>query len=131
MLSVNMFLVDSLFPGSSIRGISRGLPGPPGLHGTSVSAVFVSRTGGNLGHVMAHEIGHFIGLFHTTELSGDVDPIEDTPSCERTTIRRSPRSCPDQGYVMFPLADLVQAQWSPGQEYVWKANPLVQYREPE
>jgi len=40
------------------------------------------------GRVIAHETGHFLGLFHTSELDGTVlDPIDDTPICgpERDT----------------------------------------------
>jgi hypothetical protein len=34
------------------------------------------------GRVIAHETGHFLGLFHTSELDGTVlDPIDDTPIC--------------------------------------------------
>jgi hypothetical protein len=32
--------------------------------------------------VLMHEIGHFLGLFHTSESSGVVlDPLTDTPEC--------------------------------------------------
>lgn len=41
-----------------------------------------------LGTVIAHEAGHFLGLFHTSEADGTVvEPLDDTPECgpERDT----------------------------------------------
>ena len=36
--------------------------------------------GERMGRVMAHEAGHFLGLFHTVErVSGVVDSLSDTP----------------------------------------------------
>jgi hypothetical protein len=33
-------------------------------------------------YIAAHETGHFLGLFHTTEMEGaDFDPISDTGKC--------------------------------------------------
>lgn len=71
-------------------GISGGAPGPQGLHGTlgsgiAISASLLRRHIDMLGNVLAHEIGHFLGLFHTTEINGAVlDPFPDTPVCPRT-----------------------------------------------
>ena len=74
-------------------GIAAGTPGPNGVSGTAASAVMVSvdtHLDGQgqallttlMGETLAHELGHQIGLFHTTEAEGDVhDPIDDTPEC--------------------------------------------------
>jgi hypothetical protein len=81
-------------------GYSMGLPGPY-AHNRGTSAVLVSTelyTGGNdlldadgLASSLAHEIGHFLGLYHTSERNGrDNDPIADTPECE------SEFSCTDE-----------------------------------
>ena len=74
-------------------GIAAGIPGPNGVPGTAASAVMISvdthldYDGVTLltdlmGETMAHEAGHQIGLFHTSEDTGlDFDPISDTPEC--------------------------------------------------
>jgi hypothetical protein len=73
-------------------GYSMGLPGPY-AHDRGTSAVMVSTelySGGNgeldapgLASSLAHEIGHYLGLYHTSERNGsNHDPISDTPECE-------------------------------------------------
>ncbi len=73
-------------------GYSMGLPGPYAAN-RGTSAVLVSTElfadgdgsldADGLASSLAHEIGHFMGLYHTSERSGnDHDPIEDTPECE-------------------------------------------------
>jgi hypothetical protein len=51
-------------------------------------------------YIAAHETGHFLGLFHTTESSGDYfDPIADTAKCPcmncSTTTDRAKCTKPD------------------------------------
>jgi hypothetical protein len=72
------------FPGGMVAGISGGLPGAPGRVGTVGSgvAVGVDVVGMNpqtIAHVMAHEGGHWLGLFHTSEVTGTEDQHPETP----------------------------------------------------
>jgi hypothetical protein len=76
-------------------GIAGGVPGPPLFQGTASSGVAVSLsayyayTGDNADYgiaitagTMSHEAGHYLGLFHVTEQSGDYhDALTDTPEC--------------------------------------------------
>lgn len=79
--SVNVFIVEAL---DYTRGHAGGIPGPPGLAHTRASGIVIqtpARLGGH-GDLLVHELGHFLGLRHTSELAeGITDPIMDTPEC--------------------------------------------------
>lgn len=80
---INVFLVSDM---GSYIGISGGIPGVLGVHGSSRSGVAVAVDMlGDLSDadlVLMHEIAHYMGLFHTSESSGFVlDPLSDTPEC--------------------------------------------------
>jgi hypothetical protein len=88
---INFFFVQG-FNGYSLLGKAGGIPGPPLLHGSYHSGVVVSMTdyywyGANkaaakVSETMAHELGHQLGLYHTTESDGSYhDPLSDTPQC--------------------------------------------------
>ena len=106
--TMNVFLVQGLrdangTSGGTVVGIDGTIPGPSSYNGTVQSGAVVSAAdlfkkatgtscsgGMNLGgcgadsvaYIAAHESGHFLGLFHTTEQQGDVfDTLSDTPKC--------------------------------------------------
>jgi hypothetical protein len=86
-----LFVQDFNEPGT--LGIAAAVPGPNGIPGTAGSGVMVSidtHLDGDgttlltdlMGETMAHEVGHQIGLFHTSEDTGlEFDGIADTPEC--------------------------------------------------
>jgi hypothetical protein len=81
--SVSWFFVREV---EGALGIAGGIPGAQALPGTEASGLAVSSDllAGDieLGSVLVHETGHFLGLFHTSELDGTVlDPFDDTPAC--------------------------------------------------
>jgi hypothetical protein len=88
---LNIFFVRHI-GGGGVLGIAGGIPGPQIIQGTAHSGVAINMLGGfslltrdflrMQGATMAHELGHVLGLFHTTESEGrNFDPIADTPQC--------------------------------------------------
>ena len=107
---VNVFLADDLIApaigqGFVVAGVDGSIPGPSGFPGTVNSGAIVGlenfefeqfagacSAGGppNLtacgtdrtAYITAHEIGHWLGLFHVTEAEGTFfDPLSDTSVC--------------------------------------------------
>jgi hypothetical protein len=118
---LNLFLVDEIFyydsqgnKKSDIVGMDGTIPGPSTFGGTIASGMVVSLhdfgvenpTGAcglaapvDIGccgddvvaYIAAHEAGHFMGLFHTTEEDGwFFDPIGDTATCSCSACKSSP-----------------------------------------
>ena len=85
--ALHVFLVDQIvFPGGMVAGgTSSAIPGVPSVPGLTPGGVAVALSGlDSLGFsgIMAHEAGHALGLFHTTEKDGQLhDPLADTPEC--------------------------------------------------
>lgn len=77
------------------------------------------------GLVISHEIGHFLGLWHTDENDGSLhDPIDDTPLCDKAGEILTPAACPVQSkYLMFwsPKGGTVTA----GQSKVVRLSPAL------
>lgn len=135
---VQSFMIDDI-PG--LVGFSGALPGAPGLSGHGMQGLtFASFMLGTdnimLGTIIAHEIGHFLGLRHTTEVlhnqdtplakqyqqrTGTTDPLMDTPEC--ADLLANPYACPDASNLMFPLtpptpAQAIKSSLTPEQNFV-------------
>jgi hypothetical protein len=175
--TMNLFLVQSLRSadatgGATVVGIDGTIPGPSSLNGTVHSGAVVSAadlftasqqscgTGVNIAgcgpdrvaYIAAHETGHFLGLFHTTEQEGaDFDPLTDTAKCPCTACS-SPTDRPNCGsssvaapfiaadrcvslpacgggdnlMFWFLEAGIWRAVITPQQAQVMRLNPLVQ-----
>ena len=75
--------------GADVGGIAGGTPVAFGMHGTPGSGIVIATdmylgadAPTQLGRTLAHELGHALGLFHTSEVDGlVVDPLPDTPAC--------------------------------------------------
>tara|TARA_R110002072_G_scaffold89232_4_gene199976 strand:+ start:108546 stop:110273 length:1728 start_codon:yes stop_codon:yes gene_type:complete len=94
---VNLFFVESFSGagGGSLLGLAGGIPGPQGLVSTAngvlvnatatftaVNLPFWART---TAEIAFHEMGHYLGLYHTTEQTLNAfDVLTDTPECTDT-----------------------------------------------
>ena len=87
---VSLFLLDKIDPrvqGGEPYAEAGGVPGPPGMLGSAGSGIaFAARMmlgdPTAFGRTLAHEIAHYLGLFHTSEQDGRVlDNLDDTPEC--------------------------------------------------
>jgi hypothetical protein len=100
--AVPIFLVDDIQGASGTSrtvGLDGAIPGPSTIGGTVASGAVVNASDVGFGAcgaamdltgcgadataaVVAHEVGHYLGLYHVTEGTGTVfDPVADTPTC--------------------------------------------------
>ena len=89
--TVNLFFVEDQPSGeTAILGVSAGIPGSMSIASSwngVINYLSAHATGSTLnsqvlGETVAHEMGHWLGLFHTTEAAGSsFDPLSDTAQC--------------------------------------------------
>ena len=166
----SLFMVDELLatdsqPGQTLLGVDGSIPGPSGLPGTPASGAVMSFgsvpacsgefsprscRADELAVIASHELGHWLGLFHTTEGTGtEFDPLTDTPRCScagcslltdrgrcgdpTDPMRMTPGlcngvgSCSGAANLMFWAYDpgVSQAAITPQQAEVVRLNPAV------
>jgi hypothetical protein len=140
--AINLFFVQSIVGGSLggyiILGESAGIPGVP-VRGSSGSGVGVTMADfpANLDEIaetIAHESGHWLGLFHTTESSGtSFDPLPDTPQCPAATydlnhdniVDATECAAVDGTNLMFWSSQSQAPVLTPNQKFVFMNHPLV------
>ena len=130
--AVHVVLVRSIDDGGGpLAGYALGLPGPfdanrPNAAVLVAAGPFASPTTGSLdlaglAVTCAHEIGHFLGLYHTSEHDGQLhDPIPDTPECAADGSAQ----CADADNVMFWTGGASRHVLSEGQGMVLRRHPL-------
>ncbi|MFT6818631.1 MAG: hypothetical protein ACJATT_002448 [Myxococcota bacterium] len=94
---VTVVIAERIADNPGIQGFAGGVPGPILPSDRSVMVLSAIDNGGGdlqfsnaeirlLAETMAHEVGHFIGLFHPVELTFDTwDALDDTPECSNQT----------------------------------------------
>lgn len=138
---INFFFVQEIVGGDEgfiILGIAGGIPGPPAIQGTPHSGVALTMMGFRdsptvLGYTMAHEGGHYLGLFHTSESSGSShDPLPDTAQCPASNDADfdgyvTTQECAGKGSdnFMFWLASTSSNKVSAEQGRVVRRNPAT------
>jgi hypothetical protein len=132
--AVHVVIVRSLDDGGSpLAGYALGLPGPydadrPNAAVLVAAGPFQSPSSGaldlaGLAVTCTHEIGHYLGLYHTSERDGQLhDPIPDTPEC----MANGSALCSDADNVMFWTGGASRHVLSEGQAIVLRRHPLSQ-----
>lgn len=130
--------------GDGLLGYSVGLPGAPNTVSTVRSSIAVAlydeEPASNDAVTILHEMGHFVGLMHTTEEDGTTDLLADTPACSLYTGasaggkgsggKGKPSTCEDVDNLMTPAGPLHQTLVSPSQVRVVRGSPIYRARRP-
>jgi hypothetical protein len=140
---VSNFVSKNLAPGTLVAGIDGTIPGPatisPTLQsGAAVSAANLRAGRSNCGaglslncgtatsaltccgadvvaYAVAHEMGHYLGLYHVTEGEGtSFDPLQDTPACKCQSCASDPTKCADAIPTPASPHTMTVAECSPG-----------------
>ncbi len=90
--AVNLFFIESFTEGGGRIGIAPGIPGVLGSRNPRNGVIINATVTADIPDIHArttaefafHEMGHLLGLFHTTESNFTHDIIADTPECQRS-----------------------------------------------
>ena len=142
--AVNIFIIQDYLDEPGTLGEAGGIPGPIGLQQVDEAGVIVAVDGhadGNgtllpsfLGETLAHEVGHQLGLFHTTEDDGSrSESLADTPACPASADVDgddyfSAEECAafdGTNFMFWVSGDLLQTDVSDDQAFVLSRSPVA------
>jgi len=128
---LNVFFVASMAGlGEGSAGYSGGIPAPPDIRGTGRSGVALIFLGSEeqTADTLCHEAGHYLGLFHTSELYGADGPLHDPVTDTAECLLRTPEeieACEARTNLMFPLLDAGITHMTSGQSFVFRNNVMI------
>jgi hypothetical protein len=143
--ALNVFFVRTITSGSTLSGYiilgeSAGIPGVP-IRGTTSSGMAVTMADfpngvAEIADTLAHEGGHWLGLFHPTESAGTAfDPIPDTPECAASAHDANndhimtPQECvgfgADNEMFWTSVSSIAHSKLTPNQQFVLLRSPAV------
>lgn len=143
--SLNFFLISYFSDEAGTLGVAAGIPGPVSMTGAWGAGVVVAvdehlNGAGDaldttlMGETMAHEGGHQMGLFHTTESDGSrTERLDDTPECPGSADRDnddyfSAEECSDfdgRNFMFWVSGSFTQDQITADQTWVLNRSPAA------
>ncbi|MCB9796738.1 MAG: hypothetical protein H6741_28905 [Alphaproteobacteria bacterium] len=143
--AMTFFMISYFSDDAGTLGVAGGIPGPVAVPGTAASGVVVAvdeHLNGRgdalltelMGETMAHEGGHQMGLFHTTESDGvSYDILDDTALCPSSADsdgdgEYTAEECSDydgRNFMFWTAGSFSQDEVSATQAWVLSVSPAA------
>jgi hypothetical protein len=126
---VDLVLTNHLLEGD-VFGYAPGMPGAASTSGTRLSVIVGAlyesdRTPELDAFTWLHELGHFVGLAHTSEKTGTrFDFLDDTGQCTLDRTTGNGGACPDDGNLMGTGPNEGATLVTPAQKAVFLGSPI-------